>query len=40
MQELMKLESDGILDTYPKKEAIVLRKEKAKLEKYLMASRT
>jgi len=36
MQELMKLESDGILDTYPKKEAIVLRKEKAKLEKYLM----
>jgi small subunit ribosomal protein S2 len=36
MQELMKLESDGTLDTYPKKEAILLRKEKAKLEKYLM----
>jgi small subunit ribosomal protein S2 len=36
MQELQRMDEDGSLDSLPKKEAIKLRKQLAKLEKYLL----
>jgi len=39
MIELQTLEQNGILNTYPKKEALELRKELEKLEKYLVGIR-
>ena len=39
MVELQKMEEDGTFDTLPKKEVSVLRKQKEKLEKYLIGIR-